>query len=193
MQSIFQGEEVNGRGIPRAAFIEDVSAFLESHGGADAARAVFAQCQEQLSKYQYMLEAKRQQLAQLQQRLPDLQSSQRICSVLADSQENGDDAGSDADPSLELNFQLNDTLYTRASVPPNTTHVGLWLGADVMLEYPLAEALVLLEGKVADCKEGAAAAASDVEWLRENVTTLEVNCARLYNWDVAQTTVRPAV
>jgi hypothetical protein len=43
----------------------------------------------------------------------------------------------DAEP-LETTFELNDTLYAKALVPP-TDEVYLWLGANVMLAYPFEE------------------------------------------------------
>lgn len=53
-----------------------------------------------------------------------------------------------------------------------------------MLEYPLDEAIELLAQKLADAKQNLDISQQDVEFLRENITTMEVNCARLYNWDV---------
>lgn len=62
--------------------------------------------------------------------------------------------------------------------------VYLWLGANVMLAYPLDEAEELLEGKLGAAKRSLEAAEEDAEFLRRQVTTLEVNTARLYNWEV---------
>jgi hypothetical protein len=46
---------------------------------------------------------------------------------------------------LETNFELNDTLYSRASISPtDMEEVYLWLGANVMLAYPLDEAETML-------------------------------------------------
>ena len=53
-----------------------------------------------------------------------------------------------------------------------------------MLEYPIDEAIELLKKKLADSEQSLTVSTEDVEFLRENITTMEVNCARLYNWDV---------
>jgi hypothetical protein len=56
--------------------------------------------------------------------------------------------------------------------------------ANVMLSYPLPEAITLLSGKVATASSGLAGVEADLEFLREQITVMEVNTARLYNWDV---------
>lgn len=53
-----------------------------------------------------------------------------------------------------------------------------------MLSYPVAEALVLLKGKLAAAKESLSNCEEDMDFLRQQITTLEVNTARLYNYEV---------
>ena len=53
-----------------------------------------------------------------------------------------------------------------------------------MLTYPLQEAIDLLEGKLAAAKKTLEETIEDLEWLREQVTVMEVNFARVHNWDV---------
>lgn len=88
---------------------------------------------------------------------------------------------------LTTHYELNDTLYSQATIDTATLDsVYLWLGADVMLEYPLDEAVVLLEERLANNNESLKIVKEDLEFLKENITTMEVNTARLYNWDVEQ-------
>ena len=42
-----------------------------------------------------------------------------------------------------FSFELGNQVYAKARVKP-TTKANLWLGADVVLEYPLDEAIQLL-------------------------------------------------
>lgn len=86
---------------------------------------------------------------------------------------------------METTFELNDTLYAKAEVPP-TDEVYLWLGANVMLAYPLDEATTLLSDKLSAAQKSLDNCDEDLDFLREQVTTLEVATARVYNWDVAQ-------
>lgn len=148
-------------------FIKDVNDF----------ELVFNKFQERLSKYKYMQESKMGTIRLLNTRIPDIENTLKICIAL----KSRDD---DAEP-LETHYQLNDTLYTKAVIDTSAIKsVGLWLGAEVMLEYPLDEAIELLNGRLKDSKQNLEVSLEDSEFLRENITTMEVNCARLYNWDV---------
>lgn len=84
---------------------------------------------------------------------------------------------------MTTHFELHDTLYAKVKVPP-VDEVNLWLGANVMLSYPLDEAIELLTTKLAAAKKSLAAAKSDLDFLRDQITTMEVNTARVHNWDV---------
>jgi hypothetical protein len=53
-----------------------------------------------------------------------------------------------------------------------------------MLEYTIPEAIELLESKLQGAKESLEICEADLEFLKENITTMEVNTARVYNWDV---------
>ncbi|TEY84222.1 hypothetical protein BOTCAL_0019g00340 [Botryotinia calthae] len=87
-----------------------------------------------------------------------------------------------ADP-IHATFELNDTLYAKANIPA-TEEVYLWLGANVMLAYPIDEAEELLSNRLAAAKQSFANCEEDLDFLREQITTMEVATARVYNWDV---------
>jgi phage shock protein A len=55
-----------------------------------------------------------------------------------------------------------------------------------MLAYPLLEAETLLESKLSAAQQSLDNCEEDLDFLREQITTLEVATARVYNWDVAQ-------
>lgn len=50
-----------------------------------------------------------------------------------------------------------------------------------MLLYPLQEAVDLLTSKLAVAKKSLEETVEDLEWLREQVTVMEVNFARVHN------------
>ncbi|KAF5097926.1 hypothetical protein D0Z00_002223 [Geotrichum galactomycetum] len=89
----------------------------------------------------------------------------------------------DSDEPFTTNYELNDTLYAKAAITPAKT-VYLWLGANVMLEYSTTEAIELLQQRLKAANESLATCEEDLEFLKENITTMEVNTARVYNWDV---------
>jgi hypothetical protein len=53
-----------------------------------------------------------------------------------------------------------------------------------MLSYPLPEAQKLLSQKLTAARSNLAGLISDLEFLREQITIMEVNTARVYNYDV---------
>jgi hypothetical protein len=70
---------------------------------------------------------------------------------------------------LETTFELNDTLFAKAEVPP-TDEVYLWLGANVMLSYSLPDAVELLSSKLSTAKASLITCEEDLEFLREQIT-----------------------
>lgn len=50
-----------------------------------------------------------------------------------------------------------------------------------MLLYPLQEAIDLLQAKLDGAKKSLEETIEDLEWLREQVTVMEVNFARVHN------------
>lgn len=102
---------------------------------------------------------------------------------------------------LRTTFELNDTLYAEAELEDTDT-VYLWLGvcpfshyfgsptensipkANVMLSYKLPSAITLLKSKLEGAEQTLDNIIADLEFLREQMTVMEVNIARVYNWDV---------
>ncbi|CAM2718951.1 unnamed protein product [Rotaria socialis] len=86
---------------------------------------------------------------------------------------------------MDTNFLLAHNLYGKAIIPP-TDKVCLWLGANVMLEYTLDEADELLRGNQKSAQSALEKVDEDIDFLRDQITTTEVNMARLHNWAVKQ-------
>lgn len=53
-----------------------------------------------------------------------------------------------------------------------------------MLAYPLDEAIALLRTRLEGSKRSLVTLHEDLDFLRDQITTMEVNTARLHNWDV---------
>jgi prefoldin subunit 5 len=86
---------------------------------------------------------------------------------------------------LVMHYELAQSVSAKAIVNVHESDkVCLWLGANVMLEYPRAEAIALLAQQLADCKKALATTIDDMGFLRDQITTTEVNMARVFNWDV---------
>lgn len=152
--------------------MENVEEYIKNPEDFERVMEMF---QERLQQYKYMEQSKLNAQTQFHRTIPEIEDSLKMVGLLKEKNE--------MDETIETNYELNETLYTAAEVPP-TDKVMLWLGADVMLEYPIDEAETLLNEKLATAKTNLATSEEDAEYLRENITTMEVNTARLYNWDV---------
>ncbi|CAG8173267.1 unnamed protein product [Penicillium salamii] len=170
--------QTNPRGIPVAPFIDNVSDYVSSR---DDVEPTLRRFQEMISKYQFM-EVNAQRRGQgLREKIPDIRKTLEMVRFLVLRKESNTEAD------LETNFELNDTLYARASISPaDAEEVYLWLGANVMLAYPLGEAESMLDEKLSGAELSLKNCEEDLEFLREQITTLEVATARVYNWDVVQ-------
>jgi len=85
---------------------------------------------------------------------------------------------------MNTNFLLSDNIWAKAKVPNTTGKVGLWLGANVMVEYTYAEAIVLLGKNLANAEAKIKETEDDIDFLKDQITTTEVNLARIYNQGV---------
>ncbi|KAL1848421.1 peptide chain release factor 1 [Paecilomyces lecythidis] len=168
----------NPRGIPVAPFVDNVADYVSSRADVEPTLRSF---QEMIAKYQFMEVNTQRRAVGLREKIPDIKKTSETVKFLKLRRE----AGSE-DPLL-TNFELNDTLYARATVSPaDTEEVYLWLGANVMLAYPLGEAETMLDEKLRAAESSLKNCEEDLEFLREQITTLEVATARVYNWDVVQ-------
>jgi len=167
-------------------------------GGPDAeVESALRQFQEAIAKYQYMETNLKQRKKGLLTKIPDIEKTLAMANFLRDRrlgkskvpeadddlEENIDDDDDEAQKPLTTTFELNDTLWTEAAVEESDT-VYLWLGANVMLSYTQDEAIELLSSKLSAAKQNLTNTVEDLEFLREQVTIMEVNTARCYNWDV---------
>ncbi|KAG8949189.1 hypothetical protein FRC04_008987 [Tulasnella sp. 424] len=187
--------QTNPRGIPQAPFIDNVE---EHVGGPDAeVESALRQFQEAIAKYRYMELNLNTRKKALLDKIPDIEKTLAMVQFLKDKREGklkakkdedledeDDESSGAASSSQTLTFELNDTLYAEAEVNTTEDIVYLWLGANVMLSYTQAEAIDLLTDKLTAARQSLSNATEDLEFLREQITIMEVNTARCYNWDV---------
>ncbi|OJA12469.1 hypothetical protein AZE42_10514 [Rhizopogon vesiculosus] len=191
-KSIFQ-EEKNPRGIPKAPFIANVEEYL---GGPDGAvETPLRNFQDAIAKYRYMDANLTQRRKGLEDKIPDIRKTLNMVDFLQerrDGKKKDDDleddlsdeeSVEDSKKPMTTTFELNDTLFAEAELEDTDT-VYLWLGANVMLSYKLPEAASLLRSKLDLAETSLKATVEDLEFLREQLTIMEVNTARVYNWDV---------
>ncbi|KAG8787469.1 hypothetical protein FRC12_015540 [Ceratobasidium sp. 428] len=187
------GHEIktNPRGIPQAPFVSDIEQHI---GGPEAEiESTLRQFQEAIAKYRYMEINLKQRKTALEEKIPDIKKSLGVVEFMiarkSPAKKDGDEDDLDQDEEDESNkkfittFELNETLYAQAELEDTDT-VYLWLGANVMLSYTLTQAQELLAAKLSGAQQNYTNVTEDLEFLREQITVMEVNTARVYNWDV---------
>ncbi|KAM0481067.1 hypothetical protein ACHAPX_003960 [Trichoderma viride] len=176
-QPVVSGKDdapTNPRGIPYAPFVDKVEDYVSTRDDVEPTLRSF---QEMISKYQFMELNLQRRMTGLKEKIPDIQKTLDTVQFLK--------LRKDATDPIETTFELNDTLYAKANIPP-TEEVYIWLGANVMLSYPIDEAETLLTSKLSAAKTSLSNCEEDLDFLREQITTMEVATARVYNWEVVQ-------
>jgi prefoldin subunit 5 len=143
--------------------------------------------QEMIAKYQFMEANVQKRAAGLRDKLPEMESTLSTIRFLRQKKKTLEEEEDEGVADLETTFSLSDTLYAKAKIAPKEIkEIYLWLGANVMVAYPLEEAEEMLDGRVEKAKETLKACEEDMEFLRVQITTVEVATARVYNWDVVE-------
>lgn len=120
-------------------------------------------------KYESMLDSLRTRHQRISEKMREIEKSIDAVSQISKATE-----------SSVVDYELGETLFARATVPAGAK-VNLWLGANVLLEYEPEEALALLKKKLEDSQAALDRVKHDESFTREQLTTMEVNVARVYN------------
>ena len=68
---------------------------------------------------------------------------------------------------IQTNFLISDNVWAKATIPNDTGRVGLWLGANVMVEYTHDEALKLLSHNLANAETRIVSTQEDIDFLKD--------------------------
>ncbi|XP_019555247.1 prefoldin subunit 3-like [Aedes albopictus] len=175
-----ENDQKSYAGIPEAVFVEDVEAFMKQSGSEENVEKVLKSLDEQHSKYKFMEFNIISRKRRLRQQIPDLAKSLEMIKILKNQSEE-----------QETRFLLSEQVFVKTRVPPTKT-VCLWLGANVMLEYPLDEAEELLKQNKHSAEVNLKCLEHDQDFLRDQITTTEVNMARVHNYDVKKRQAKKA-
>ena len=148
---------------------------MEREENANNASKVIRKLDEDHSKYRFMEMNLTQKKLRFKKQIPEIKETLNLINLMEKRKEAGE--------GMKTNFLLSDQVYMEADVKPSDK-VCLWLGANVMLEYPLEEAKQLLQKNLNTALRNSAQVDKDLTFLRDQMTTTEVNMARIYNWDI---------
>ncbi|CAK9048474.1 unnamed protein product [Durusdinium trenchii] len=115
------------------------------------------------------------QRSSLKTKLPDIVSALEVVKHLMERSEEAE--------ASEYTYQLAENIWSKASAAPSDK-VCLWLGANCMLEYQLEEAIELLQTNESNARTTLKSLEEDMAFLRDQITTTEVNIARTHNYGV---------
>ena len=73
----------------------------------------------------------------------------------------------EGEKAFDTNFLISDNVWAKAKLPNETGRVGLWLGANVMVEYGFPDALVLLSKNLSNAQTKLAETIDDLDYLKE--------------------------
>ena len=135
---------------------------------------LFGQMNELYQKYKFMENQLARSKQTLKVKLPDITKTLEMVAMLKSR-------ASQADREVESNFLLSDNIWAKATIPNDTGKVGLWLGANVMVEYTYDEAIKLLGKNLKNAQDKLKETDDDIDYLKDQITTTEVNMARIYN------------
>ncbi|XP_078042386.1 prefoldin subunit mgr [Augochlora pura] len=167
-------EKKSYAGIPEAVFVDDVDAFMAKPENKWTDK-VMQMLDENHSKYKFMEYNLVNKRRRLKAQIPDLERALEMIKKLQLEKDNSKD--------LETQFLLSEQVYAKAVIPP-TDKVCLWLGANIMLEYTLDDAQEMLSKNIDAAKRNLGYVEHDLDFVRDQFTTTEVNMARIHNWDV---------
>ncbi|KAJ9461498.1 putative prefoldin subunit 3 [Diplonema papillatum] len=161
--------------IPLVEFIpEDIAAYVKSHGGV-------AQAQQKVDKVFSLYKLSESKMTQskesLHAKIPEITKTIQAVKHLK---------AKDDDEELTTHFELADVVYAEGKVKEKIERVGLWLGANVMVEYTLDEATELLSKNLKIAIASLEQILEDLAWVTTQINICEVNFNRLHNYRVQE-------
>lgn len=154
-------------------FVDNVEQWVNrTEGGAEA---LLRKLQENYSKYRNMESSLVQRKALLKEKIPEYEKTIEMIKVLE----------SKKDSNINTHFELANCVHAHAVIEQPTS-VGVWLGANVMLECDFEEAIKIVNTTLTNGQKNLSDVERDLEFIKEQMTITEVNMARVYNFDVKQ-------
>lgn len=166
-----------GAHVIKAKFIDNMEEYVKESGSIEAA---MGQLQTSYRELKYLEASLQQRKNSLAVKVPEIENT---LSALVHLRKEREEPAAEGKGTL-VNYELADGIQATARVQTPCEKVYLWLGANVMMEYPAAEAEELLRGNIDGAKKTIEQCDKDLEAIKSHIVTMEVNIARLFNYDV---------
>ncbi|EGR27501.1 von hippel-lindau binding protein 1, putative [Ichthyophthirius multifiliis] len=159
----------NPRKIPQAIFLENIDQICVKY----QVEKVMQSLQEVYNKYKMMEMQILKQKESMQSKIPEIEEAIEIVNFLQQR-----------DSDMHVDFLLTDTIWTKAQIKKDVQREALWLGANVMVEFSYDEATQLLKKNLENATGNFNTFEEDLNFLKDQITTCEVNIARIYNANI---------
>ena len=155
---------------PTAIFIESAQEFCERHGTDRVLEALGAAYRKfKFTEGQFM-RFKRSMLI----KVPEIEKALKLIDYLKTT---------GTEP-IQTKFNITDGLMGEA-VCEEKNVVYLWLGANTVMEYNYQEATELLQKSLDEANKNLETFTTDLEYIKDQITIMEVNFARVNNYKVS--------
>ncbi|EGC28864.1 hypothetical protein DICPUDRAFT_59149 [Dictyostelium purpureum] len=168
---LFEQDIKSASNIPSVTFISNVDDFLKDK----VIDEVFNRLQEAHQKYKYYESKLTNNVSLLTVRAKQLQESLDIVERVEKKK----------DDTYNVQYELSEGVYSSAEVKEPKS-IYLWLGANVMLEYSFEEAGEVLRKNKESVDRQLKETIQDLGFVKDQITTTDVNISRVYNYDVLQ-------
>ena len=115
---------------------------------------------ELYQKYKFMETNLHRARANLKTKLPDIKKTLEMVAMVKSKHESDQ-------KEINTNFLLSDNIWAKAKVPNTCGKVGLWLGANVMVEYSHDEAIKLLGKNLHNAEAKIKETEDDIDFLKD--------------------------
>ncbi|CAD2088116.1 prefoldin subunit 3, putative [Plasmodium chabaudi chabaudi] len=159
------------RNIPGARFIEHVTEFLQNKNEETILRLA----KELLLKYKFMEHTFVTRQMNTEKKIPELKDALKVVNALYKRKQMNETAA------LEHYFPLEESLYAKGVIE-KCDNILLWLGANVMVEFPFNEAIELLNQHLERAINLSEEMDKELVWLHEQISTTEINISRIHNY-----------
>ncbi|VDM08392.1 unnamed protein product [Wuchereria bancrofti] len=165
---IFEGKSCSGY-----YFQENVEAYLKKEGNISVEEGI-RRLEAIYRKYKQVEQQLTEQKLRLVSKLPDLEKSVKVINHLEEKSKKKE--------TMEVTHLLSEHVYQRVKTD-SLDKVLLWLGSNVMVEFSLSEARCILEDNY-KTKDGVTRYEKELAFLKDQITTTEVNMAHVYNYGI---------
>uniref|UniRef100_A0A5S6QHQ8 Prefoldin subunit 3 n=1 Tax=Trichuris muris TaxID=70415 RepID=A0A5S6QHQ8_TRIMR len=165
-------DDIRFSSVPVCKLIEDVDSYITLNGEGLPKLAI-QRFESSMEQYKDCEERLREHRARLLLRKEEIAASLKLCDLLEKAHKES--------RNVNTQFPLCDNVQVRATVPP-TDRVILMLGASTMVEFTFDEARAHLRKETNRLTSKVAEFESRLDFLREQITVMELNVARIRNY-----------